>query len=961
MGERLFIGFSPEVIETITGTRGKILTNLANIGGIREIFISSHTDPEKSRSMFVANNFEKDRLARGEAIASDFESVNFPDTTISGRPVNQAQDSELDLFRNPGVRVVCVNTAWPKMAVQRWLDTAINHPPNRGRIGIIGLGNIGENVLNSLLSTSAILTRSGVESPLAAVNLCRDPRSDFDGKILEARHISNPGNVEINTFGEPDINEFYKGSDIVLFIVSKGIPQLGSEAAVGDVRMTQFDANLVELRRYIQKAEEAGFKGTFMVVSDPPEHLATAMHKELAERATFGERSENILGNHQIVAEAGVLNLARAEHVVNQSDPQHDGSLLQSFREHGYVFGSHGRLLVANDVREGHFDESLSDSISRETSIQNLRVREQNKLPFTAPGHNLALSIFDLLRGKPLPISIGTDSIVDGTRAALHNIGAFEIHPFADVDPKLVRRARDVHDFIRSTTETSSRKSIDNLMPMRPTAFWANGVITGKALMTRIVPSCSGRDISTWGANIVSKHHFPMAQGSIYLPRGNKKLQSLIEDTMTFLGDEYSYNIASGTHSTGVEREVISNRQLVTGAGVISVKKIPNAQQFPLDLYKTRFPLYLQIDIELADPSATELIKRMEEEGGIVIGFTPRTHLSAPTLHFAFIGERVGVDSEFPCLPLRSSIAGFEKAMNHLGHWQDDILPAIRSRISKGFGLSDNDTPHASQIAPSLRDKVTEEGQNIVKKDPILQRLLDEMGLYGEAPSMYEHIIYVKYTAAQLAAILGIEGKIDKEMVERMAMLHDLGKAVYLRLGHYVNAATIQTQLCEKDGIRPIKEEELGEKSTHWKYGKFKKDLLAGTKIALPENLKVFAPFVDLENATVSPDTEIAQNIMERSDIAREVPHLYENMMKFFNHKNEYKAEELYVLLTELADNLSDYGRLNDLADITKYLGYKEAYALHRYGTTEQIKGAIEEKFRRLREAIAQLYEQSEK
>lgn len=948
VGTRLFTGFSPEVVANTTGTRGEVMNRFAEVSGIGEIFVGSPGSPGRARSMFVANHVEKALFGVDHPIPSDFRSITFP------RTFDAPDDAESRLLQDPEVRVVCVNTGWPNLAVQRWLDTSINHKPNRGRVGIIGLGNIGENTCNALLSGAAALARHGVDQPLRALNLYRDPRPDFPAKVLEARHVNNPGNVKINEFDPSMTDEFFQKSDVVVFIVSKGIPQLGSESAVGDVRMTQFDTNLTELREYIAKAEKAGFRGTFMVVSDPPEHLATAINRELAERANFGERSGRILGDHQIIANAGLLSIARAEHVINLMDPYQTRELLRDLREYGFVFGAHGRLLVANDVRRGHFDVSLSDVISVATSDENLRVRALGKLPYSAPGHNLALSILELLSGKTAAVSVGTESVVYGVRAALHDIGVFEIKPFLDADAGLVARAVDVHNYIRSTTEIALHRDTEISIPLRPSAFWANGVVTGDALMTTIVPLCSGSGISSWNANVMQKHHFPLAQGKLYVPSSSTKLKSLIEDTMSFLGHDHAYTLADEQSPDEPADESITSKNIAQGAGVVTVKTIRNPQRFPLNLYKEKYPLYLQIDIDIDNPSNAKLIERIEAEGGIVTGFTPRTHVASPTLHFCFIGDRVGIDSEFPCLPLRSSMAGFEAATNHLGHWRDEILPAIRTHIMHGFGLAETDTPGPAQIAPSLREKVTAEGRRIVQGDRVFTSLLEDVGLYHETPTMYEHIIYVRNTAAQLISILKLEDRVDTEIVEKMAILHDLGKAVYLYLNHFVNASRLQEKLCA-DSLRPINESELGDAATHWRYGRFKQDLLSGTKVQLPANLQPFSHFIDATTGVVSKDTEIAKDILERSDVWTNNQVLLDRLVEFFNHQDNYDEQELYVLVIELADNLSDYGRLSDLSDILKYLGYKEAYALQRYGSSDDAITKIRTKFGKLREAVIKL------
>ena len=56
-------------------------------------------------------------------------------------------------------------------------------------------------------------------------------------------------------------------------------------------------------------------------------------------------------------------------------------------------------------------------------------------------------------------------------------------------------------------------------------------------------------------------------------------------------------------------------------------------------------------------------------------------------------------------------------------------------------------------------------------------------------------------------------------------------------------------------------------------------------------------------------------------------------------------------------NNLSDYGRIDDIHDVLKYLKYKEEYALSRYGQSEENRGSIKRKFEQLRKETLALYE----
>ncbi len=958
--ENLYIGIPPEIVERIHAGRVRAFNDLIGVGSqVTQIFIGMHADPDRSRSVFVANPFERMALAKGEMPSIGFEPSIFPDAESASV---EARAIRYNLLQDDSIRrVVCVNTAWPHQAVERWVDTAVNRKPNKGRVGIIGLGQIGQNALNAMISNVTTLRRCGVESPLKAINVHEDPHPEFRGRLLEARHIRNRSGIRINEFSAEETETFFRESDLVLFIVSRSVPSQEIRDPSVDVRMSQFESNLHELRRYLHTAESAGFNGTFIIVSDPPEHLATAIHTELSERLTAGIEVDRILGNHQIVAEAGMINLARAEYVIGSMEKKRPGTdMAETFEQHGYVFGPHGRgLIVANDVRKGRFNPQLSDEVSQETSVQNYRVRQAGKLPYTAPGTNLALAVLNLLEGRSLPISIGIDGVVYGARSKLHDIGAFELDPFPDADPELRARAQDSYNLIKATTTAASgRDDLNHTIPLRPTAFWANGVITGDTLMTKIHPTCSGRDIIAWNANIVPVHNFAMQQGRLYVPPENKELSTLITDAMKVLGDRFNFRIVNeddgrGTPSSTSD-ELVSTKAITEGAGIVTIRRMQNPNRFDPSLYKSRYPLYLQVDVAIDNPSAIEIITKLQNEGAISLGFTPRTHTGPAMVHFGIIGERVAIDREFPTLPLRSSMTGFEPAMRHLDHWRKSF-EEIRATILKGFGKSTDDDQNG-YVALSFRDTAVAKGKEIVERDPVLNKLLNEGGLYKEASTMYEHVVDVIETANHLVAILGIEKEIDQDMLRRVAALHDLGKTIYLRLTHFVNAKKLQDQHCT-EGLRALNESELGDPSSRWKYGKFIKQLTSGEKIELPETLIPYARFMNFDTGEIAKDTTIAEHILTTSGIETSEKQLYDNLMRFFKLTDIFDTADLYTLVTELADNLSDYGRLNNLDDILKYLGYKEAYAIKRYGSNETTVEAIKRKFNNLRMAVISLYD----
>ena len=195
--------------------------------------------------------------------------------------------------------------------------------------------------------------------------------------------------------------------DLFVFVASKGIPPVGS--GVKDVRMAQFEANAGIVKHYAKLARAAHFQGLWCAVSDPVDPLAKTAYLESNkdENGTWdgqGLRPEQVQGFG-----LGVMN-ARAAYFAKRDER------LASFLTEGRSFGPHGTgLFIANSI--DHYDEELSQELTRLTVTANLKMREIGFKPYVAPALSSgALSLLLTLRGEWHCGSVFLDGVYMGVK-----------------------------------------------------------------------------------------------------------------------------------------------------------------------------------------------------------------------------------------------------------------------------------------------------------------------------------------------------------------------------------------------------------------------------------------------------------------------------------------------------------------------------------------------------------------
>src|SRR3989339_399354 len=975
----LFAGFDRRQLEGVIREDAQYFNDLGRLdtmAAVERVFLARNVPVRGGkdsdgigRSVFVANPVEKALLARGEILPDGFREMVFPGNAVF------ETDPRFQILNDSRVQVICVNNRYPDRAVRGWLERAIEPDPNAGNIGVIGMGAIGYHMVQGMVAAQTVLAEAGHDSPFRKINILQDPHPSFPGRMLEVRHTLNAGDLEFEVFDADNIARFFQQSSIVLCIFSGGIPHLDhKDPAQGDVRMMQFRGNQELLGKFVNDAERADFRGTLVVVSDPPEHLASSAVRDNAARVHHGTSIKNgLLGNHQIIAQAGVTNTARAEQFIRElmkNEGRAEGyacdnddkleRLLSEFRINGGAFGPHGQGTVIANSTGPDFDARLSDWLAKRGGTANYDVRQGNKLPADAPASNLIIALQRMLGGRVMPVSLLVGDVVTGVQAVYDpRTASFSVVPYPDANPDLIKRVENAANLVKSTYEiASSSAPAEQSIPCRSSAFWANGVVTGECIPTRLAPTCSGRDITSFNAIVMALHHFTPFQGDLYIPEGDQDIADLIQDLLEGYIKGVEYNLvksetniqpADGKTSRVAAREPLYfNEGDKVGRLVIAQDPLARGpRNIRLPLHRKENAIFLAVDVAVDSPQNIEMIKMLRKSGAVLLGFTPRMHNQSPRLHFGFIGDDIEIDSEFPVTPLLSSLEGNEGARRVFSHWQK-TFSHIRDVVGGEY------------CASTYREKAVQKGKDMVAKDPLLQELLVDKGLYDQTPqgSLYEHVLDVTEILGSITRILGVEKDIDRDNLNRLGALHDLGKGVYLLLNHYKNAALLQRAHVGDTGvIRSLSEEEIGTPGQHWRYGRYLEELRQGRAVEIPDFLKPYERFVDFETGVVTRDVEIAKEILRTSSAPSDSPELSERLMEFFDSDENLETCSVETLLIELADNLSDYGKLSGPEDIAHYLKVKEQYVLARYGRDDASRASIRLKFENLRRHTADLLE----
>ncbi|MCI5903062.1 MAG: lactate dehydrogenase [Blautia sp.] len=261
-----------------------------------------------------------------------------------------------------------------------WMQTESG---DRKRVHLAGLGDVGRNVaLGLVLLGEELIEKIGLYD--LSPEQCKRMETEL------SQIAPPPGGRRIPEVSAVSWEEMFD-CDVFLFCATKSVPALDSD--VKDVRMAQYEANRKIVALYARQAARVGYRGLFVVVSDPVDLLCMeALRSSAEEEQGEGRRltPDQIRG-----CGLGVMN-ARAAYYAKRH-PEFSLYLTE-----GRAFGPHGKdLVIANSTDPAHYDDNASRALTEMTVKANLEVRRLGFKPFLAPAISSAvLTLLAMLKGE---------------------------------------------------------------------------------------------------------------------------------------------------------------------------------------------------------------------------------------------------------------------------------------------------------------------------------------------------------------------------------------------------------------------------------------------------------------------------------------------------------------------------------------------------------------------------------
>lgn len=277
-------------------------------------------------------------------------------------------------------RLQAVNLRHP-----RWREAlAFSRPrPGKKRVNLLAVGDVGGTLLTALKLLGG--------DCISTVGICDLNEKAVERWTAEMGQIAWPWDYGALPEVEAVSPEQIFQCDVFLFAATRAVPPVGS--AVADVRMAQYRANRPLVESFARRARECGFRGLFIVLSDPVDPLCQAAYR--ASNAGLDGHWDGLgLLPEQIQGFGlGVMN-ARAAYFA-KADPR-----FASFLTEGRSFGPHGQgLVIANSVE--HYDDALSRELTQQVLSANLRIRDLGFKPYVAPAVSSgAMQLLLTLRGQ---------------------------------------------------------------------------------------------------------------------------------------------------------------------------------------------------------------------------------------------------------------------------------------------------------------------------------------------------------------------------------------------------------------------------------------------------------------------------------------------------------------------------------------------------------------------------------
>jgi len=283
----------------------------------------------------------------------------------------------------------------------RWREALGFTAPKAGkkRVHLLAVGDVGGTLLTTLKLMGG--------NEISHIGIC-----DLNEKAVE-RWVTEMGQIdwpwEYGTLPEVEAvsRERLFECDVFIFAATKAIPPVGS--GVQDVRMAQLEANRPLVESFARQAAASGFKGLFMVMSDPVDPLCRAAWLASNQNEDGSWDGLGLLPEQVQGFGLGVMN-ARAAWFSKQD------LRFATFLTEGRSFGPHGRgLVIANSI--AHYDEALSQELTQLVETANLRIRELGFKPYVAPAVSSgAMQLLLTLRGEWHCSSVSLGGIWFGVR-----------------------------------------------------------------------------------------------------------------------------------------------------------------------------------------------------------------------------------------------------------------------------------------------------------------------------------------------------------------------------------------------------------------------------------------------------------------------------------------------------------------------------------------------------------------
>ncbi len=309
--------------------------------------------------------------------------------------------------------------------------------PKRGkwRVNIVGLGDVGSNLLIGLK-----LLGGDYISEIGVYSVKQNVMKRYEMELNQVYSIDEDS--PLNT-GKPIVKTVEKENimdcDMFIFCASSKVPPVGEE--VGDVRMSQYEANREILTKYVKKTRDTKFKGVFAIVSDPVEMLCKAAY-EISNKNEAGEWDYNGMLPEQIQGFGLGVMYARALYYANAD------ATVKNFKKNGRAYGMHGKgLVICDDIHD--YNEEKSVELTTKTVDANLMVRELGFKPYIAPALSSgAISIISRIAGKFNYSSVFVDGAYLGIKnRALESGLEIERIPMCDT---LFGKIKETHSMLKN-------------------------------------------------------------------------------------------------------------------------------------------------------------------------------------------------------------------------------------------------------------------------------------------------------------------------------------------------------------------------------------------------------------------------------------------------------------------------------------------------------------------------------